>query len=62
MQLSSEARKMVVIASGTMNVEELKVEEIPFGDWPAKGFVMTAYGGASHHVWAPTAFSFDMWD
>ena len=61
-QLSAEAHKLVVIASGTMNVEELKAGDISYGDGPAKGFAMTAYGGAAHHMWEPKAFSFGLWD
>lgn len=61
-QLSAEACKLVILASGTMNTEEVIFKDQSFGEWPAKGFTMSAFGGESHHMWSARAYSFYMWN
>lgn len=61
-RLSAESRKLVILASGTMNTEELIVKGTSYGEWPAKGFIMGAFGGEAYHMWPALAYDFYMWN
>ncbi len=52
----------MILASGTMNTEELIFKGRSFGEWPAKGFKMKAFGGEAHHMWEARAYDFYIWN
>lgn len=60
--LSRDARKLVVISSGVMDVEQLKVGERDLGEWPTNGFNIEAFGGDSYATWPALAFDFAIWN
>ncbi len=60
--LSEEAKQLVVIASGVMNVESLKYNGRDFGEWPVSGFNIEAFGGKPWSMWSAPAFDFWMWN
>lgn len=62
MQLSIESKKIVAIASGFMNIEELRVGSRSFGEWPAKGFNIEVFAGEPHSMWHAVSHAFPMWN
>lgn len=60
--LSSESKKLVVIASGTMSVEELRVGDRSYGEWPSKGFQIELFAGPAHAMWNAKAHDFPIWN
>lgn len=62
LRLSSESKKLVAMAVGSMNVEELTVGSKSYGEWPAQGFRIELFGGEAHDLWKPNAFGFPIWN
>lgn len=60
--LSSESKKLVAIASGTMSVEELQVGNQIYGEWPSNGFQIELFAGNAHAMWEARAHDFPMWN
>jgi hypothetical protein len=60
--LSAESKKLVVIASGSMNVEALIVGSQNYGEWFAKGFNMELFAGDTSDRWQTRVFDFSLWD
>ena len=44
-----------------MNVEPLRFGDRDFGEWPAGGFNIEAYGGDASAIWPASAFNFYLW-
>lgn len=61
-QLSIDSKKLVVMASGSMSVEELRVGTRSYGEWPTKGFNLEVFAGESHSMWAARSYDFSMWN
>lgn len=62
LRLSVGAKKLVVLAHGSMSVEELRLGSQHLGEWPTKGFSIELFAGEAHHMWEPKSFGFPLWN
>lgn len=59
--LSSESKKLVAVACGTMSVEELRVGGKRYGEWPSQNFRIELFAGPAHAKWE-AAHDFPLWN